>query len=98
MAGLFHAATTRKTGDHGLADNDEELFDIVDNANEVVGRERRSLVHARGLCHRAAYCFVFNAEGALLLQQRSPMCVFRRAHQENSRSESVLCPSAGAGH
>ena len=62
------------TGDPGLADNDEELFDIVDNSNAVIGKERRSLVHARGLMHRAVYSLVFNAEGALLLQQRSPKC------------------------
>ena len=56
------------------ADNEEELFDVVDDHNRVTGQERRSVVHARGLKHRAVYCFVFNTRGELLLQQRSPQC------------------------
>ncbi len=53
------------------ADKDEELFDIVDEENNVVGQERRNVVHAQGIKHRAVYCFVFNSQGQLLLQQRS---------------------------
>ena len=55
-----------------LADNEEEHFDIVDDSNRVIGREKRSIVHATGLKHRAVYCFVFNQYGKLLMQQRSP--------------------------
>ena len=54
------------------ADNEEEYFDIVDHNNHVIGREKRSIVHATGLKHRAVYCFVFNEQGKLLMQQRSP--------------------------
>ena len=54
------------------ADNEEELFDIVNDSNEVVGQEKRSIVHAEGLKHRAVYCFVFDEQGKLLMQQRSP--------------------------
>ncbi|CAL8468916.1 g8457 [Coccomyxa elongata] len=53
------------------ADKDEELFDIVDEQNNVIGQERRNIVHAQGIKHRAVYCFVFNSKGQLLLQQRS---------------------------
>ena len=56
------------------ADNEGELFDVVDDHNRVTGQERRSVVHARGLKHRTVYCFVFNPQGELLLQQRSPQC------------------------
>ena len=49
----------------------------MDDDNEVVGKERRSLVHAGGLKHRAVYCFVFDGEGALILQQRSPEYALR---------------------
>lgn len=55
-----------------LADNEEEYFDVVDDDNQIIGRERRSDVHATGLKHRAVYCFVLNKQGKLLLQQRSP--------------------------
>ena len=55
-----------------LADNEEEYFDIVDDNNHIIGREKRSIAHATGLKHRAVYCFVFNEQGKLLMQQRSP--------------------------
>ncbi|KAK9815309.1 hypothetical protein WJX72_001393 [[Myrmecia] bisecta] len=55
-----------------VADNESELFDVVDNNNVVIGQEHRSKVHATGLLHRAVYCFVFSPCGELLLQRRSP--------------------------
>jgi isopentenyl-diphosphate delta-isomerase type 1 len=49
----------------------EEVFDVVNERDEVIGRERRSEVHRRGLRHRAVHVLVFNARGELLLQKRS---------------------------
>lgn len=49
----------------------EEIFDVVDCDDNVVGQAPRSEVHARGLLHRAVNIFVFNTAGQLLLQQRS---------------------------
>lgn len=49
----------------------EEWFDVVDEADRVVGRERRAEVHRRGLLHRAVHVLVFNAAGQLFLQKRS---------------------------
>lgn len=49
----------------------EEIFDIVDSADNVIGQAPRSEVHARGLLHRAVNIFVFNTAGRLLLQKRS---------------------------
>ena len=54
------------------ADDAEELFDVVNDSNQVIGQEKRSIVHREGLKHRAVYCFVFNKQGQLLMQQRSP--------------------------
>ena len=54
------------------ADDEEELFDVVNDSNQVIWKEKRSLVHSKGLKHRAVYCFVFNEHGRLLMQQRSP--------------------------
>lgn len=53
------------------ADQEDEVFEVVDENNVVVGRQYRGVCHAQGIRHRAAYCFVFNAQGQLLLQQRS---------------------------
>lgn len=50
----------------------EERFDIVDEQDRVVGTERRSVVHARSLRHRAVHILLQNARGEILLQRRSP--------------------------
>jgi isopentenyl-diphosphate delta-isomerase len=50
----------------------EEIFDVVDENDDVVGQLPRSQVHARGLLHRAVSIFVFNSSGQLLLQLRTP--------------------------
>jgi isopentenyl-diphosphate Delta-isomerase len=59
--------------DPGAKPNDpsDELFDVVDADDRVIGQERRSVVHARGLAHRAVHIFVFNSGGQLLVQRRS---------------------------
>ena len=49
----------------------EEIFDVCDESDRVVGRAPRSEVHRRGLLHRAIHVFVFNARGQLLLQRRA---------------------------
>lgn len=48
-----------------------EIFDVVNERNEVTGQCTRGEVHARGLLHRAVHIFVFNKHGELWLQQRS---------------------------
>ncbi|MEI6177381.1 MAG: 16S rRNA (adenine(1518)-N(6)/adenine(1519)-N(6))-dimethyltransferase RsmA [Verrucomicrobiota bacterium] len=48
-----------------------EIFDVVDENDEVIGQNTRGVVHARKLLHRAVHVFVFNKRGDLLLQQRS---------------------------
>jgi isopentenyl-diphosphate Delta-isomerase len=49
----------------------EEIFDIVNECDEVVGQAPRKEVHARGLWHRAVHVLVFNARGEVFLQKRS---------------------------
>lgn len=49
----------------------EEIFDIVNDADEVVGQAPRSEVHAKDLLHRAVSIFVVHPDGRLLLQLRS---------------------------
>ena len=52
---------------------DDEWFDVVNDRDEVIGRERRAVVHATGLWHRAVHILVFNDVGQVFLQKRS-MC------------------------
>lgn len=49
----------------------EELFDVVDESDRVVGTFSRAEVHRLGLKHRATHVLIFNARGELFLQQRS---------------------------
>jgi isopentenyldiphosphate isomerase len=49
----------------------EEIFDIVNERDEVIGQAPRKEVHARGLWHRAVHVLVFNASGQVFLQKRS---------------------------
>ena len=49
----------------------EDIFDVVNDDDEIIGRELRSVVHARGLRHRAVHVLVYNAAGQLFLQKRS---------------------------
>lgn len=49
----------------------EEIFDIVDNNDNVIGQAARSAVHAQGLWHRGAHIFLFTPDGKLIVQQRS---------------------------
>jgi isopentenyl-diphosphate delta-isomerase type 1 len=49
----------------------EEIFDVVDDADRVVGQASRSVVHAENLLHRAVSIFVLKPDGRLLLQHRS---------------------------
>lgn len=49
----------------------EEIFDVVNEQDHIVGRGSRSEVHRQGLMHRAAHVLVFNARGQVFLQKRS---------------------------
>ena len=66
----------------------EEIFDIVDDQDRVIGQMPRSEVHRRKRLHRAVSIFVFDSRGRLLLQQRSA-----------TKDEYPLCYTASAsGH
>lgn len=49
----------------------EEIFDVVNERDEVVGQNTRRDVHRLGLLHRAVNVLVFNARGEIFLQLRS---------------------------
>jgi isopentenyl-diphosphate Delta-isomerase len=54
-------------------DKEDEVFELVNENDEVIGREHRGIVHRSGLLHRAVYAWVFNPAGELLIQRRSPL-------------------------
>jgi isopentenyl-diphosphate delta-isomerase type 1 len=49
----------------------DEIFDVVDERDQVIGQEKRCEVHRRGLRHRAVHILIFNGRGEVFLQKRS---------------------------
>jgi 16S rRNA (adenine1518-N6/adenine1519-N6)-dimethyltransferase len=49
----------------------EELFDVVNERDEVIGQAPRREVHRRGLRHRAVHVMIFDRRGRVFLQKRS---------------------------
>lgn len=53
------------------AQNPNEIFDVVDANDRVIGQATRAEVHAKKLFHRAVHIFVFTPGGSVILQRRS---------------------------
>lgn len=49
----------------------EEMFDVVDESDEVLRQLPRSQVHAEKLIHRATHIFVFRSDGRMLVHKRT---------------------------
>src|SRR6185503_7625243 len=49
----------------------EEIFDVCNERDEVIGQNTRAEVHRLGLRHRAVHVLVFNSRGEVFLQKRS---------------------------
>jgi len=52
-------------------DDSDEIYDLVDFDDRVIGHATRQEIHAKGLLHRSAHVLVFNSAGYLYLQKRS---------------------------
>lgn len=53
-------------------DNQEELFDVVDESDVVIGTTTRGKANRnKGILHRAVYVLVFNQKGELFMHKRS---------------------------
>ncbi len=53
------------------AQSPNEIFDVVDGNDRVVGQATRAETHRRKLFHRAVHVFVFDARGNVFIQKRS---------------------------
>ncbi len=49
----------------------EEIFDIVNDDDMVIGQEKRSVVHRTGMLHRGVHVCLSTPDGRLLIQRRS---------------------------
>ena len=50
----------------------EEIFDVVNNSDRVIGRLPRSVVHRRNLYHRSVHGVVVDSANRVFLQLRAP--------------------------
>ncbi len=72
----------------------DEILDVVDARDCVLGQATRRDIHVRGLCHRAVHLFLFNPGGDLFVQKRSatkdtfPLCYDSSASGHVDQSES----------
>ena len=66
----------------------DEIIDVVDEFDNLIGKEWKSKCHEKGLWHRCAAVVVINTKGELLLQMRSPTKLI---------SPNMYCTSV-AGH
>lgn len=67
----------------------DEIFDVVNERDEVIGQAPRQEVHARGLWHRAVHVLVFNARGEIFLQKRSMLKDTAKGKWDSSSSGHV---------
>lgn len=49
----------------------DEILEVVDENNSVVGRATRGECYQKGLLHRAVNVFLFSSKGEIFLQKRS---------------------------
>jgi len=67
----------------------EEILDIVDDNNEVVGSAPYADVYAKRLNHRIVHVLIFNDKGEIFLQQRSAKKQFCPGHWVTSAGGHV---------
>lgn len=67
---------------------DNEILEVVDADDKVIGTATRAEIHRLGLLHRAVHIFIFNKSGDVYVQRRS---------DSKDRHASKLDSSA-AGH
>ena len=49
----------------------EELLPVVNENDEVIGSEKRGVIHEKKLLHRAVHILMFNSQGNVYIQRRS---------------------------
>lgn len=68
----------------------DEVLDIVNDEDNVIGREKRSAIHRLGCQHRGVHVFLFTADGKMLVQKRSADRASSPSLLDCSVSEHVL--------
>ncbi|MEU7009478.1 NUDIX domain-containing protein [Streptomyces sp. NPDC046332] len=56
-----------------MTNSAEEILDVVDEHDEVIGQAPRAEVYARGLIHRCTFILVRDAEDRIFVHRRTPV-------------------------
>ena len=67
---------------------DDEIFDVIDSQDQIIGKATRQQVHNYELMHRSFYILVLDFSENLFLQKRAM----------NKDESPGLCDSSAAGH
>jgi isopentenyl-diphosphate Delta-isomerase len=54
-----------------LIHDQDEIYDVVDRMDKVIGQATRREIHQKNLLHRSIHILVFNSKSELYLQKRS---------------------------
>jgi isopentenyldiphosphate isomerase len=57
-----------------------EIFDVVDDDDNVIGKTTRKEVHTKNLIHRSVMFFIFDKEGRIFVSQRTKNKEFFREY------------------
>lgn len=71
-----------------VAGTDQELIDVVDEEDQVIGQAPRSQVHDQGLLHRVVHVLLLDEQDRLVLQKRAA----------TKRTYPGLWTSSASGH
>ena len=71
-----------------LIPESEELLDVVDANDRIIGVKTRGEIHAQNLMHRSVHILVFNSAGEFFIQKRSM----------SKDNDPGLWDSSAAGH
>ena len=69
---------------------EDELMDVVDRNDNVIGSAGRDEIHQKGLCHRSVHVFLVDGQARIYLQKRT---LIKREHPgrwDSSASGHVL--------
>ena len=75
----------------------DELVDVVDAEDRVVGRVTRAEMRARRLRHRATYLLVFNSRGELFVHLRTATSFLDQSAGNASGRADTSRPTAPSG-
>jgi len=68
----------------------QEILDIVDVNNQIIGKDLRTRIHMRGYYHRSVHIFIINSNDEIYIQKRNMEVGSYPGYYESSASGHLL--------